>query len=365
MKTSKITYLLLLITLLLLIGCTNSNSDKTNHAKDTSKTNNVSVKKISKAKEERNEVEKLLQQEKYLDAYDKLKLILNSIENDEQKEKKQLDALHTKVNKKVASLYTGEFYNNGNTLQINTKAKNDHSFDIEGKIINDEFEDYFSIDVPDLNEKSGLFVRQGRNKNSEKDTSLLLSDKGIEFYVIDETSSGGQFYKFTFEEKLDDNFSNINKPTRKETEVVEQSDNVEEFNYTTYYNTRFGFSLEHPTTFIEDGIPENNDGRGFVNEEASIDAVGRHINMLQDNETIETYYNGELESIDSEIAYQRLGDDWYVISYSDGNNIVYKKGIIGENIISELTITYPVNKQDYYEPMVTRVADSFIGGTVG
>src|SRR5699024_7116730 len=164
---------------------------------------------------------KLLQQEKYLDAYDKLKLILNSIENDEQKEKKQLDALHTKVNKKVASLYTGEFYNNGNTLQINTKAKNnnyfdnevkiiknknenkkvaslytgdfynngntlqintkaknDHSFDIEGKIINDEFEDYFSIDVPDLNEKSGLFVRQGRNKNSEKDTSLLLSDKG-------------------------------------------------------------------------------------------------------------------------------------------------------------------------------------------
>src|SRR5699024_6006111 len=61
--------------------------------------------------------------------------------------------------------------------------------------------------------------------------------------------------------------------------------------YITYINTRFGFSIEHPTTFTEIEIPENNDGREFMNQEASIHVVRYYINIFEDNETIETYYN--------------------------------------------------------------------------
>lgn len=132
--------------------------------------------------------------------------------------------------------------------------------------------------------------------------------------------------------------------------------------YNTYTNTRYGFSIEYPTTFNMSPPPTNNDGREFTNGEATITAFGSHINVIEDNETIETYYDRELESISSPISYQRLGNDWYVLSYQEGNNTVYQKAIIGETIISTLIIRYPSSRQEYYGPMITRISDTFKGG---
>ena len=134
------------------------------------------------------------------------------------------------------------------------------------------------------------------------------------------------------------------------------------FLYNAYKNDRYGFTVEDPTTFAKGEAPTNGDGRKFYNGESTILAYAGHINIIEDNETIETYYYRALENAPSPITFQRLESDWYVISYHDGGNIVYQKGIIGEDIISTLIITYPSSKQAYYDPMVNRVAKSFKGG---
>ncbi|MFP3126814.1 hypothetical protein OH784_29935 [Ectobacillus funiculus] len=148
----------------------------------------------------------------------------------------------------------------------------------------------------------------------------------------------------------------------KKQEETSRQEQMKSFSYNTYTNTRFGFSVEYPTTFTQGPEPTNNDGREFYNEDSTIIASGSHINVLEDNETIETYYNRALENISNSIAYKRLGSDWYVISYKDGSNTVYEKAIIGEDIISRVVITYPSSKQGYYESMVTRISSTFKSG---
>ena len=190
-----------------------------------------------------------------------------------------------------------------------------------------------------------------------KEASLLLIELNEEITSRDTQES--------LEQKGSDDTSDIKKPSSNPGEETVNSAQTESFTYHTYTNTRYGFTVEYPTTFTQGEAPTNNDGRNFYNGEANITASGSHINVIEDNETIETYYNQALEYITGNISYQRLGSDWYVISYTDGSNIVYEKSIIGTDIISNLVISYPSNKQDYYGPMVTRISGTFEGGETG
>ena len=136
----------------------------------------------------------------------------------------------------------------------------------------------------------------------------------------------------------------------------------ENFSYQTYTNTRFGFTVEYPTTFTVGPAPTNNDGRTFYNEEFEMVAYGSHINTFEQNETIETYYNRALGDASGPIAYKRLANDWYTISYTTGDNIVYEKAIINEGVIFTLNMTYPTSQKRKYDKMVTRVAKTFTAG---
>ncbi|WP_409291332.1 hypothetical protein [Peribacillus sp. SCS-37] len=145
-------------------------------------------------------------------------------------------------------------------------------------------------------------------------------------------------------------------------EKAPQEEYKGKFFYSPYTNSRFGFTVEVPATFTAGPAPDNNDGREFYSGDAVITAYGSHINIIEDNETIETYYNRALDNLTVPASYQKLGTDWYVVSYMDGSNIVYEKAVIGEDIISHLTITYPSRAKAFYDPMVTHVSKTFKGG---
>ena len=136
----------------------------------------------------------------------------------------------------------------------------------------------------------------------------------------------------------------------------------ENLSYQTYTNTRYGFTVEYPTTFTVGPAPTNNDGRRFYNEEFTMVAYGSHINTVEQNETIETYYNRALGDASGPIAYKRLANDWYAISYTTGSNIVYEKAIINDGVIFTLNMTYPTSQKKKYDKMVTRVAKTFTAG---
>ncbi|WP_421381780.1 hypothetical protein ACOJQI_21020 [Bacillus salacetis] len=132
--------------------------------------------------------------------------------------------------------------------------------------------------------------------------------------------------------------------------------------YNTYNNERFGFSLQYPEGMTMDPPSTNGDGGTFRNGDLTVTAYGGHTNTVQQGETIGTYYKQDLENITASIAYKRLADDWYVISYEEDGTIYYKKFFFGEQSFNTFIISYPASKQDEYGSVTTHIAETFTSG---
>jgi len=139
----------------------------------------------------------------------------------------------------------------------------------------------------------------------------------------------------------------------------------EETPYQNYHNERYGFSFEFPKGLTMDPPPTNGDGVTLRNHELEILAYGHMTNTWRENETISDYFEDDLNNTNAEISYQRLADNWYVISYNENGVINYKKFFFGDNSANVLWITYPADKQDVYGSITTRISESFVPGTNG
>ncbi|MFC7062446.1 hypothetical protein [Halobacillus seohaensis] len=132
----------------------------------------------------------------------------------------------------------------------------------------------------------------------------------------------------------------------------------EELAYTTYSNERFGFSFSYPTFLEMNPPPTNGDGITLTHEDFEMVAYGGHTNVLSDNETIETYYQENLDNL-GEVHYQKLTDQWYVLSYQEQGTVTYKKFFFNDSEFNTFTITYPASKQDKYGDITTKIANDF------
>ncbi|MCA0992745.1 hypothetical protein [Pseudalkalibacillus hwajinpoensis] len=151
---------------------------------------------------------------------------------------------------------------------------------------------------------------------------------------------------------------NTNSSKEKPIKPKEESVEVEEVRtYDTYTNERFGFSIQYPTDLTVGSPPANGDGLNFYNEELEITVFGSHNSM---DESIESIYQQAINNIEVPIAYDRLADHWFVLSYVKNGLIIYEKFFYGDNVFNRFIITYPENKQDVYGPVTTHISDTFI-----
>lgn len=105
--------------------------------------------------------------------------------------------------------------------------------------------------------------------------------------------------------------------------------------------------------------PTDGDGRNFSDGVANFTASG--LNAMSGND-VQTELGWATANAKS-ISYQKVGSNWFVVSYKDGDgNIVYQKSIIQYGVSYDLLITYPASKQATYGPMVTHIVDTFIPG---
>ncbi|MFJ7745370.1 hypothetical protein [Peribacillus sp. NPDC097295] len=149
----------------------------------------------------------------------------------------------------------------------------------------------------------------------------------------------------------------VAQPEVKKT--VEKSDKQHD-TYQLYENGRYGFSMYYPKGLRMDPPPTNGDGARFYNEEFEITAYASHTNVINDEETIEMYYEDDLKSITEEIAYQRITEDWYVLSYEENGRIIYKKFYFNDQVGTTFIITYPASEQEKYGPITSHIAETFV-----
>lgn len=137
---------------------------------------------------------------------------------------------------------------------------------------------------------------------------------------------------------------------------------AEDVTYQTYTNGRYGFTIQYPTGYTMDRPPSNDDGRKICNGDFSILAYGAHTNIISVGETIEDYYYEDLSTISGDIVYKKLTDKWYVISYNDNGNTVYKRLHFGDISHNIFIITYPTSEAEKYNPITSHISKTFISG---
>ncbi|MDB9312635.1 hypothetical protein PN462_05930 [Spirulina sp. CS-785/01] len=137
----------------------------------------------------------------------------------------------------------------------------------------------------------------------------------------------------------------------------------EEVSYELYSNSRYHFSVLYPNNILVPlPPPTNNDGREFISPNESIEMVafGAHNSLDQ---TLEGMYNEALNAENLDVTYQRLEENWFIVSGYQGDTVVYTKVIFDEreNVTDILTLDIRYDKalQPEFDRVVAEISNSF------
>jgi hypothetical protein len=162
--------------------------------------------------------------------------------------------------------------------------------------------------------------------------------------------------------------------------------------YKTYHNSRFGFTVDYPSSWEAGTKPENNDGMSwFINandpsfkntvspghpNDAELIAVGvpnvlmgngAHENF---NQMLSTVQNQVVPSMKKETGIVSVqygvSDGWIWITSiqrTGRNTTVYTKQYMNLSTVQTLQFIYPTSQKNTYEPVLSHVEQSFHPGT--
>lgn len=171
---------------------------------------------------------------------------------------------------------------------------------------------------------------------------------------------------FSSGEQIDLSFYAIDpyKPTYKAFIKLihhDKEDNIgkrDEFEYLTYENTRFGYSIDYPSYFIKGEEPVNNDGLIFTSPDSSakLTVYGSNNVFFW---TIEQAYENVLKEVKNP-SYHVLRESWFVVSWAENGKIYYRQTFLGEGSENTFIFEYPKAEAEYYDSMVSHIQASFI-----
>lgn len=162
------------------------------------------------------------------------------------------------------------------------------------------------------------------------------------------------------------------KPFKEEAnQVKEESKEVNSKGYETYYDDSYGYTIDYPDTFLLGPVQGDPDAIRFRSDEGEILVYGSHhvktdygVIYASDDDSIQDLFDYELSVLEEsniQVAYQKIDQDnnWFVLSYNSGEDIIYQKSMASENSFVKLIIVYPKGLQDKYEPILEHVVGSF------
>jgi hypothetical protein len=124
-----------------------------------------------------------------------------------------------------------------------------------------------------------------------------------------------------------------------------------------YKNNRFGFSLNYPAELEASQPPADGAGREFhtINKEFSLSAQGFFYDSTL-SESLDGFWQKELQEYAGHISYQRKTANWYVIygTLENGYEYYKKRFSKGGNWVL-IEMTYPNSLRAKYDPWVETI----------
>lgn len=139
--------------------------------------------------------------------------------------------------------------------------------------------------------------------------------------------------------------------------------------YATYYNGRFGQTVEYPVSVFtkRDRPPANGIGQKFFSKDhkSFFMASGRF--NVDDYRKIDLVLKEEADSRKAEgwvVADTGQNGNWCVLRGKRGDKIFYEKALLThkKQVINKLYIEYPASQKDAFEPIIMHMAKSFREG---
>ena len=139
--------------------------------------------------------------------------------------------------------------------------------------------------------------------------------------------------------------------------VLRESPTPDFFHYT---NERFAFTVDVSALFEKAFVvPDNGDGviLSDAGDQARFRASGG--NRL-DKKTIRQLFEAERKELGSSVAYAQQEKNVYVLSWTQDNEIHYRKFILGPSTWCDMELTYPAARKKEFDPIVARSAKTFL-----
>ena len=125
-----------------------------------------------------------------------------------------------------------------------------------------------------------------------------------------------------------------------------------------YIGERFPFAVDVPALFTRAvAIPDNGDGIILCDTEdkARFRASG---GRLVDTLTIREFFESARKNLGIKPAYEKLGKNFFVLSWVEDGNIRYRKLILNGDEWSDMEMSYPLERKKEFDPLVTHSAQS-------
>lgn len=152
------------------------------------------------------------------------------------------------------------------------------------------------------------------------------------------------------------NISTTKKTNEGSTQQAAKA-NEEKISYKQYSNARFGFGIEYPGDFTVKTDPANGDGLVLQSGDGKSEiTISGSNNVL--NKTAKSEYD-TLISKHSDAPYKKQQDNWFVVSWVEGDSIVYEKVVVGKGSVNTLLLKYPTSQKDYFNSIVSHLVDTF------
>ncbi|MBX4271864.1 hypothetical protein [Clostridium estertheticum] len=143
------------------------------------------------------------------------------------------------------------------------------------------------------------------------------------------------------------------KATSLASTTTEQSN---QFTYRLYTNPRYGNSIMYPNNLTVIREPDNGDGRWFKTPDGEVELTVSGANNVLGS-TVDSMYYAAVKSVNP--SYKKQSGNWYVISYTEGDKVVYQKTVVGKGSMDTFILKYPINQNDKYSKVVEELNKSF------
>jgi len=158
----------------------------------------------------------------------------------------------------------------------------------------------------------------------------------------------------------------VEKPVVKESVTPDNSDGVR---YSSYYNDRFGYTVEYPDYFIPQTPAGNGGGLNFISPDGQfiMETWGSYYpSVMIENVTLDSYYEYSLDNLSYVPTYKAKKNNFFVFSgYMNGNTIYERHVLKSDGTENVVKMVYPAAREKEFDEIVSHISLNFKTGVGG